>query len=179
MANSLGSTGKGGEHVLARMMSRAQIKVVEDACAALKDTAGPLMPVLHAVQDKLGFVPKDAVAKIALALNLSIAEVHGVLTFYHYFRTNPGGRHVVHLCRAEACQSVGGAALEAHAQRTLGIEFHGTTQDGSITLEPVYCLGNCSLGPALMIDKKLHGRISERRFDQLVQILRRPPVVAT
>ena len=179
MGESLGSSGKGGEQVLVRMMSRAQIKVVEDACAALMDTAGPLIPILHAVQDKLGFVPRDAVSKIALALNLSIAEVHGVLTFYHYFRTDAGGRHVVHLCRAEACQSVGGAALEAHAQRTLGIQFHGTTPDGSITLEPVYCLGNCSLGPALMIDKKLHGRISEQRFDQLVAMLRRSPAPTT
>lgn len=178
MRNSPRGTENGGEHVLARMMSRAQIKVVEDACAALKDTTGPLIPILHAVQDKLGFVPKDAVAKIASALNLSIAEVHGVVTFYHYFRTTAGGRHVVHLCRAEACQSVGGAAIEAHAQRTLGIEFHGTTQDGAITLEPVYCLGNCSLGPALMIDKKLHGRISPQRFDQLVQMMRSAPAAA-
>jgi formate dehydrogenase subunit gamma len=179
MANSPHSVGTGDEHVLARMMSRAQIKVVEDACAALKDTAGPLIPILHAVQDRLGFVPKDAVPKIASALNLSIAEVHGVVSFYHYFRTTPGGRHVVHRCRAEACQSVGSAALEAHAQRTLGIDFHGTTAEGALTLEPVYCLGNCSLGPALMVDKKLYGRISEQRFDQLVETLRRAPAAVT
>lgn len=173
MGNSPGSGDTGGEHVLARMMSRTQVKIVEDACEALKDTAGPLIPILHAVQDKLGFVPKDAVPKIAHALNLSIAEVHGVVTFYHYFRTNPAGRHVMHLCRAEACQSVGAAALEAHAKRTLGIDFHGTTRDGAISLEPVYCLGNCSLGPSLMVDKKLHGRISAQRFDQLVEQARR------
>ncbi len=167
MGNTHGAD-RGDEHVVVRMMSRAQTRVVEDACAALKDTAGPLLPILHAIQEKLGFVPKDAVPRVALELNLSVAEVHGVLSFYHYFRTTPGGRHVFHLCRAEACQSVGAANLEAHAKRALGIDFHGTTLDGAITLEPVYCLGNCSLGPALMIDKQLHGRVSEQRFDQLV-----------
>jgi formate dehydrogenase subunit gamma len=126
------------------------------------------MPILHAVQNELGFVPHDAVPVIARELNLSIAEVHGVLTFYHYFRKEAGGRHVVHVCRAEACQSVGATAVEAHAKRSLGIDYHGTTRDGAIRLEPVYCLGNCALGPSIMIDETLHGRVSAERFDELM-----------
>ena len=126
------------------------------------------MPILHAVQDRLGFVPHDAIPLIARELNLSIAEVHGVVSFYHYFRQEAGGRHIVHLCRAEACQSVGAKAVEAHAKQTLGIDFHGTTKDGAISLEPVYCLGNCSLGPSVMIDNRLHGRVSPQRFDELM-----------
>jgi formate dehydrogenase subunit gamma len=156
----------------APLMSRAQIDAVLGACAKLKTSAGPLIPILHAVQEQLGFVPKDAVTIIARELNLSIAEVHGVVSFYHYFRQDSGGRHVVHLCRAEACQSVGATAVEAHAKRTLGIDFHGTTKDGAIRLEPVYCLGNCALGPSIMIDDQLHGRVSAQRFDQLMQSAR-------
>jgi formate dehydrogenase subunit gamma len=153
---------------IGRFMTRAQKAAVLDACAKLKSSAGALMPILHAVQNEVGFVPHDAVPVIARELNLSIAEVHGVLTFYHYFRKEAGGRHVVHVCRAEACQSVGATAVEAHAKRTLGIDFHGTTQDGAIRLEPVYCLGNCALGPSIMIDETLHGRVSPQRFDELM-----------
>src|SRR5277367_2397758 len=149
-------------------LSAAERAAVLDACTRLKALPGALLPILHAVQDRLGFVPKDAVPLIARELNLSIAEVHGVVSFYHYFRQDPGGRHVVHLCRAEACQSVGAAAVEAHAKRSLGVEFHGTTRDGAIRLEPVYCLGNCSLGPSIMIDHRLHGRVSAQRFDELM-----------
>src|SRR5882672_7412103 len=141
---------------------------VLDACARLKELPGALLPVLHAVQEALTFVPKDAVPLIARELNLSIAEVHGVVTFYHYFLQERPGRHVVHLCRAEACQALGSVALEAHAKATLGVDFHGTTRDGAITLEPVYCLGNCALGPSLMLDEQLHGRITPDRFDALM-----------
>jgi formate dehydrogenase subunit gamma len=126
------------------------------------------MPVLHAVQDALEFVPKDAVPLIARELNLSVAEVHGVVSFYHYFLQERPGRKVVHLCRAEACQARGSVALEAHAKASLGIDFHGTTSDGAITLEPVYCLGNCALGPSLMIDEQLYGRVTAARFDALM-----------
>ena len=137
-------------------------------CAACRGIPGALLPSLHGVQETLGFVPKDGVPLIARELNLSIAEVHGVITFYHYFRQERGGRHVVHLCRAEACQAVGAVALEAHAKQVLGIDFHGTTADGAVSLEPVYCLGNCALGPSVMIDDRLHGRVSADRFDQLM-----------
>ena len=141
---------------------------VLDACMRLKGLPGALLPILHAVQEALRYVPKDAVPLIAQELNLSVAEVHGVVTFYHYFLQERPGRQVMHLCRAEACQALGSAALEAHVKAKLGIDFHGTTHDGAITLEPVYCLGNCALGPSLMIDQQLHGRVSAERFDALV-----------
>jgi formate dehydrogenase subunit gamma len=142
------------------------------ACAHLKTLPGALMPILHAVQDELGHVPKDSIPLIAFELNLSQAEVHGVVTFYHYFRQQPGGRHVVHLCRAEACQAVGAVELERHAKEVLGVDFHGTTKDGAISLEPVYCLGNCALGPSIMIDNRLQGRVSPERFDELMAATR-------
>jgi len=154
----------------------AERAAVLEACARLKELPGALMPIFHAVQDSMGYVPKDAVPLIAHELNLSVADVHGVLSFYHYFRKERGGRHVVHVCRAEACQAVGAVELEAHAKRTLGIDFHGTTADGAITLEPVYCLGNCALGPSLMIDDQLQGRVSPSRFDELMAPMRRPAV---
>jgi formate dehydrogenase subunit gamma len=149
-------------------LTAAERAAVLEVCKRLKSLAGPLIPILHGVQASLGFVPKDAVPLIAAELNLSRAEVHGVVTFYHYFRKDPPGRHVVHMCRAEACQSVGAVALEAHAKKSLGIDFHQTTPDGAISLEPVYCLGNCALGPSLMIDERLEGRVSSKRFDALV-----------
>ncbi|MDE2305759.1 MAG: formate dehydrogenase subunit gamma [Gammaproteobacteria bacterium] len=146
---------------------------VEDACARLKALPGALLPILHAIQDALGFVPADAVPMIARELNLTRAEVHGVITFYHYFRSTRPGRRVFRLCRAEACQSVGATALEAHAKRSLGIDYHRTTADGAITLEPVYCLGNCALGPSVLIDDRLVGRVDAARFDELVAEARR------
>jgi formate dehydrogenase subunit gamma len=154
-------------------LGAAERRTVLEACERLKAVPGALLPILHAVQELLGFVPPDAVPLIAHELNLSRAEVHGVLSFYHYFRTERGGRHVVHVCRAEACQSLGAAALEAHAKNSLGVDYHGTSADGAVTLEPVYCLGNCALGPSLMIDEELQGRVSPRRFDELIAPLRR------
>jgi formate dehydrogenase subunit gamma len=149
-------------------LSATERTAVLDACARLKELPGALMPIFHAVQEALGFVPKDAVPLIAKELNLSLADVHGVVSFYHYFRRERPGRHVVHLCRAEACQALGAVQLEAHAKKTLGVEFHGTTADGAISLEPVYCLGNCALGPSMMIDDRLQGRVSAKRFDALM-----------
>jgi formate dehydrogenase subunit gamma len=154
-------------------LGAAERRAVLEACERLKAVPGALLPILHAVQELLGYVPPDAVPLIAHELNLSRAEVHGVLTFYHYFRTERGGRHVVHVCRAEACQSLGAAALEAHAKNSLGVDYHGTSADGAVTLEPVYCLGNCALGPSLMIDEELQGRVSPQRFDELIAPLRR------
>jgi len=134
----------------------------------LKNEPGPLLPVLHGVQNALGCVPPDAVPLIADGLNLSRAEVHGVISFYHYFRETPPGRHVIYLCRAEACQSMNGRALEAHAKQRLGVGFHQTTATGAFTFEPVYCLGNCACSPAVMIDGNLYGRVTPERFDDLV-----------
>ncbi len=129
---------------------------------------GALLPVLHGIQDRLGWVPPRAVPLVAFELNLSRAEVHGVLSFYHYFRQSQPGKQVIYLCRAEACQAVGAAELEAHAKQKLGVDFHGTSADGRFTLEPVYCLGNCACGPSLMVDKELHARVTPAQFDALV-----------
>jgi formate dehydrogenase subunit gamma len=154
-------------------LPREQREAVLAAVEAHRERPGNLLPVLHAVQGSLGFVPPACVELIAHELNRSRAEVHGVISFYHWFRSEPPGRHVVHLCRAEACQAVGAAALESHAQQALGVSFHGTTSDGAITLEPVYCLGNCALGPNLLIDgQTLCARVTPSRFDQIVGDLR-------
>ena len=139
--------------------------------AALRDHVsqpGPLLLVLHAVQRALGYIPPAAVPLIAEALNLSRAEVHGVLTFYHYFRQTPPGRRVIQICQAEACKSMLGEQLTAHAARRLNIELHESTPDGEFSLEPVYCLGNCALAPCVMINGELHGRVTAGRFDALI-----------
>ena len=148
-------------------------KIIDAAIAEKRALPGALLPVLHAIQDALGFVPPDAVPRIASALNLSQADVHGVISFYHDFRSAPPGRHVLKLCRAEACQSMGSEALEARLKRRLGIEWGGTTPDGALTIEPVYCLGNCALSPALMLDGKLRGRITSEALDGIVDACRR------
>jgi len=146
---------------------------VHAAIEAHRERPGGLMPLLHAVQDTVGYVPPDAVPLIAHALNLSRAEVHGVISFYHHFRTHAPGRHVVQICRAEACQALGARALEAHAKKSLGIDFHQTTQDGAVTLEAVYCLGNCGCGPSVLVDPdELHARVTPEAFDALVGTLR-------
>ena len=128
---------------------------------------GALLPLLHAVQDALGHIPADAVALIAQGLNLSRAEVHGVITYYHHFRAEPAGRHVVQLCRAEACQARGAEALVEHAERTLGCTLHDTRADGEVTLEPVYCLGLCASSPAMMVDGTPHARVTKDSFDRI------------
>jgi len=145
-----------------------QAHAVQAALDANRGAAGALLPVLHAVQDALGYVPEAAVPVIAHDLNQSRAEVHGMLSFYHYFRTRPSGRHVIYLCRAEACQSMGARELEARVKQRLGIDFHETTADGAFTLEPVYCLGNCACAPSVLVDKTLHGRVDAERFDALL-----------
>ena len=132
---------------------------------------GGLLPLLHHVQDRLGHVPEDAVPAIARAMNLSRAEVHGVVSFYHHFRRTSPGRHVMRICRAEACQSMGAERLVAHAKNALGVDFHQTTADGRVTLEPVYCLGNCACSPALMVDDRLHGRVDLQTFDDILRSL--------
>jgi len=143
-------------------------EIVEAAVNANRDRIGALLPVLHAIQDKLGHVPPDAVPMIANALNLSRAEVHGVISFYHDFRTEPPGEHIVHLCRAEACQAMGSRELEQHARERLGVGYGQTTADGLFTLEPVYCLGNCACAPSIRINDDIHARVSAARFDELI-----------
>lgn len=132
---------------------------------------GALLPILHAVQDELGYIPSSSVPILSRKLNLSRAEIHGVISFYHDFRTAPGGTHTVQICRAEACQAVGSRALEAHAKLALGVNFGGTTDDGRITLEPVYCLGNCACAPSVRIGDHVYARVDNQRFDQLMSDL--------
>ena len=129
---------------------------------------GPLIEILHEVQGEFGCIPSGAVPVIARALNLSRAEVHGVVTFYHHFRSKVPGRHVLQICRAESCQAAGGRALERHAQQRLGVGFGETTPDGRVTLEAVFCLGLCACSPAAMLDDEVHGRVTPERFDALI-----------
>jgi formate dehydrogenase subunit gamma len=143
----------------------ADIRRLAEARAA---EPGALLPILHAIQREIGYVPDSAIGIVAEVLNLSRAGVHGVVTFYHFFRTHPVGQHTLYLCRAEACQSMGARALEAHARKKLGVDFHETTADGRFTLEPVYCLGNCACSPALMVDETVYGRVTPERFDEIV-----------
>ncbi len=143
-------------------------ETVRRIAADLKGRPGPLIEVLHAIQAQLGYVPPAAVPLVASELNLSRAEVHGVVSFYHYFRSTPPGAHTVSVCRAESCQAVGAEALADHARQRLGVDFHETTPDGRFSLEPVYCLGNCACSPAVMIDGRLHGRVTPERLDALL-----------
>ena len=137
-----------------------------------KAVPGGLLPLLHAIQAELGYVPDSVVPSIATGLNLSRAEVHGVISFYHDFKTTPVGRHTVQVCRAEACQSMGSRSLEAHAKETLGIDYHQTTADGSITLQEVFCLGNCACSPSVRINNDVFARVDQDRFDELVANIR-------
>lgn len=147
-------------------------QVLAELLDRYRDTPGGLLPLLHAIQDRLGHIPPDSVPAIATALNLSRAEVHGVISFYHDFHSEPRGRHRIQICRAEACQAMGSRLLEAHAKAALGIDFGETTVDGAVTLEPVYCLGNCACSPSVRIDERVHARVSTDRFDALVAGLR-------
>jgi len=151
--------------------SAAVTQRVEDILARHQGREGPLLPILHDVQAEFGHVPQAVLPVIAKALNLSRAEVHGVVTFYHDFREAPAGRHVVKLCRAEACKAMGADDVAAHAKARLGLDWHETSADGTVTLEPVFCLGLCACGPAAIVDGKLMGRIDNAAIDALVERL--------
>ena len=127
---------------------------------------------MHELQDEFGYVPPETLPLIAQALNISRAEVHGVFTFYHDYRDHPAGRHVLKLCRAEACQSMGGDALADRARQLLGIDWHGTTADGAVTLEPVYCLGLCACAPAAMLDGEVIGRLDAEQLEEIATEVR-------
>jgi formate dehydrogenase subunit gamma len=149
-------------------LAAVRVERVREIATAHRALRGPLIPILHAVQEDLGHIDQADVPVIADVLNLSVAEVHGVVTFYRDFRRAPGGRSTVRICQAEACQAVGAEALGAHARRRLGVEFGETTSDGAVTLDEVFCLGNCALGPAVQVDGRLHGRVSPARLDALL-----------
>ena len=141
---------------------------VRRIAADMKGRPGPLIEVLHAIQAALGYVPEAAVPIVAQILNLSRAEVHGVVTFYHFFRRSPPGKHTLSLCQAESCQAMGSEALARHAKARLGVQFHETTPDGRLTLEPIYCLGNCACSPAALLDGRLLGRLTPERLDAIL-----------
>lgn len=157
-----GTTGHPGEDIVGAVL------------AANRERPGALLPILHAIQERLGYIPGEAIPRIAGALRQTRAEIAGVISFYADFRREPPGRHIIQICRAEACQAVGSRALEAHVQTRLGVGYHQTTPDARLTLEPVYCLGNCACGPSLRIDDSVYGRVGPGRFDQLMAALPEP-----
>ncbi len=148
--------------------SKSIQETVQDVISTLKEKPGALLPILHGIQDALGYIPADSVPAIAQGLHLSRAEVHGVISFYHYFRETPPGKQTIHICRAESCQAMGGKQLEQHAKDQLGIDYHETTPDGQFSLEPVYCLGNCACSPAIQIGNDIYGRVSLQSFDAII-----------
>ena len=154
------------------MLEHAPVPTAEEiheVVAPLADLEGPLLPMLHRVQEVWGHVPQAAVPVLAELLNLGRAEVHGVISFYHDFRDHPAGRKVLKICRAEACQSMGGAGVAAETLARLGVDWHGTTPDGAVTVEPVYCLGLCACAPAAMVGDRVIGRATAERLAREVR----------
>ena len=139
---------------------------------AHRDLEGPLLPILHAVQAEYGFVPREVQPAIADALNISRAEIHGVVSFYHDFRDAPAGRHVVRVCRSEACQSMGGEAVAERLLAKLGLDWQQTSADGAVTVEPVYCLGLCACSPAATVDGDVYGRLDDETIAEIVEEVR-------
>ena len=144
------------------------IEATQNAIAENQHLEGALLPILHQIQHSLGYVPKTSVPTIAKALNLSRAEVHGVISYYHTFTDQPLGDTVIEVCRAESCQAVGGRVIEATLKESLGIDYNETTKDGKFTLEAVYCLGNCACSPALRIGDDIYGRVTPKKVDHLI-----------
>jgi len=153
-------------------LSERSLQQVKHILCDWQSRPGALLPILHAIQDQLGYIPPSTVPMIAEALGQSRAEIHGVISFYHQFRTTEPGQHTLEICRAEACQARGSRELEAHAKAALGVDYHQTTADRSVALEAVYCLGNCACGPSIRINDDIHARVTPDKFDQLVDGLR-------
>ncbi|MDO6824716.1 formate dehydrogenase subunit gamma [Marinobacter sp. 1_MG-2023] len=145
--------------------------MVRQDVAALQHEPGALLPILHAIQNRIGYVPDGAVPIIAEMLQQTRADIHGVISFYHHFRTRPAGSNILEVCRAEACQARGGRTLERHVQEKLGVGYHQTTADNEFTLEPVYCLGNCACGPSIRLNDEIIGRVTPQSFDELADKL--------
>lgn len=149
-------------------LSDADLEKIDAHIFAHKNVEGALLPLMHAIQDDIGYVPEEIYPKISQALALSVAEVHGFVTFYHHFRTHPVGKHVLQICRAESCQAMGSEKLEADIKAKLGVDYHETTVDGEVTLLPVYCLGNCACSPAVMMDEDVYGRVDMAQVNEIV-----------
>jgi formate dehydrogenase subunit gamma len=149
-------------------MNEHDLEQIAALVANKKHLPGALLPILHDIQEHYSFIPTQAIAIIAKQLKLSAAEVHGVISFYHHFRSSQPGRHVVEICRAEACQAMGSRGLESHAQKRLNTDFGETSQDNKVTLASVYCLGNCACAPSVKVGDKVYGRVTAEKFDQLI-----------
>lgn len=152
------------------------LHTVQEIIRSQKDKPGALLPILHDIQSSEGYIPPEAVPLIADALNQTRAEIHGVISFYHYFRQTPPGRNQLQICRGEACQARGSRALEAHAKATLGVDYHGTTADREFSLDAAYCLGNCACGPTIRAGNDIIGRVDPARFDEITEELSATPV---
>ncbi|MFT5483452.1 MAG: formate dehydrogenase subunit gamma [Halieaceae bacterium] len=153
---------------LRKIMEPISMAQVAEIIAAHSEREGALLPILHAIQNAAGHIPAESVPLITRALKISRAEIQGVISFYHDFKEQPGGRHQVQLCRAESCQAMGGRAIEARVKEQLGIDFNQTTEDDEVSLEPIYCFGNCACSPAIRIDGKLYGRVGPAQLDELL-----------
>ena len=153
---------------MASALSTQELTKISAHIAAHKAMPGALLPLLHAIQDDIGWISEETYLPISKALALSVAEVHGVVTFYHHFQRHPVGKHILQVCRAESCQAMGSEQLEKDIKAALGIDYHETTKDGAITLLPIYCLGNCACSPAVMLDDEVYGRMSADKVADLV-----------
>lgn len=153
---------------MSNTLTSNQLDKIQGHIESHKNVPGALMPLLHAIQDDIGYVPEEIYPHISKALALSVAEVHGVVSFYHHFRTHPVGKHVLQVCRAESCQAMGSEQLEAAIKSHLGVDYHQTTADGEVTLLPVYCLGNCACSPSVMMDDEVYGRMNLTKVNALI-----------
>jgi formate dehydrogenase subunit gamma len=153
---------------LSPQLTTEELTKIHAHIATHKTMPGALLPLLHAVQDDIGWISEETYLPISKALSLSVAEVHGVVTFYHHFHRHPVGKHILQVCRAESCQAMGSEQLEKDIKAKLGIDYHETTKDGAVTLLPVYCLGNCACSPAVMLDDEVYGRMSADKVAELV-----------
>jgi formate dehydrogenase subunit gamma len=148
---------------------------VENIIDTLKNKEGALLPILHKIQKEIGYIPPEAIERIAKKLQQTPAEIHGVISFYHQFRIKPVGEHKIQVCRAEACQARGSRELEQHAKDYLAIDYHETTPDNQFSLDSVYCLGNCATGPNIRINDELYGRVTNKKFEQILSTLTSNP----
>ncbi len=154
--------------MLASTLSAADLAKIEAHIEAHVGVPGGLMPLMHAIQDDIGYIPEEIYPQVSEALALSVAEVHGFVSFYHHFHTHPVGKHVLQICRAESCQAMGSEQLEADIKAKYGVDYHETTKDGELTILPVYCLGNCACSPAVMLDDDVHGRVDMDVVEEIV-----------
>lgn len=151
------------------------LSTVENIIDTLKNKEGALLPILHNIQKDIGYIPPESIERIAKKLQQTPAEIHGVISFYHQFRTKPAGEHNIQVCRAEACQARGSRELEQHAKDHLAIDYHETTPDNKFSLDSVYCLGNCATGPNIRINDELYGRVTNKKFEQILSTLNSNP----